>query len=158
MERRNDKCHSKWIMHGRLCESAMGKTHATFYSESSPPGAPLSLLKFSVLSHARHSAGSFRPPCLRGDLLRRRRRRQQLAWLEKVSNNIVNSLFDYLSGGFFGLPSSPSQSKPKRRRLVKFRRYFQAVRIKMQSAWFHKTLPKYLDTHFLLWSANFAVG
>ena len=53
------------------------------------------------------------PTMFARDLLRRRRRRQQLAWLEKVSNNIVNSLFDYLSGGFFGLPSSrlnPSQS------------------------------------------------
>ena len=53
------------------------------------------------------------PAIFARDLLRRRRRRQQLAWLEKVSNNIVNSLFDYLSGGFFGLPSSrlnPSQS------------------------------------------------
>ena len=135
----------------RLCESAMGKTHATSYGESSPPGAPLSLLKFSVRSHATHSAGSFRPPCLRGDLLRRRRR-QQLAWLEKVSNNIVNSLFDYLSGGFFGLPSSPSQSKPKRRRLVKFRRYFQAGRRKMQTTWFHTKPSQNILT------PNFGVG
>ena len=159
MERRNDKCHSKWIMHGRLCESAMGKTHATFYSESSPPGAPLSLLKFSVRSHATHSAESFRPPCLRGDLLRRRRRRQQLAWLEKVSNNIVNSLFDYLSGGFFGLPSSrlnPSQSG-----VASVGQVLEILSVrqkKMQSAWFHKTLQKYFDTHFLLSSVNFAVG
>ena len=158
MERRNDKCHSKWIMHGRLCESAMGKTHATFYSESSPPGAPLSLLKFSVLSHARHSAESFRPPGLRGDLLRRRRRRQQLAWLEKVSNNIVNSLFDYLSGGFFGLPSSrlnPSQSGVGWSSSGDT--FSQAEKNAIHMAQ-HKTLPKYCDTHLVFCSANFAVG
>ena len=140
----------------------MGKSHATFNRESCPPGAPLSLLKFSVRSHARHSAESSRPPSLRGGSVAPSP--PPTAWLEKVSNNIVNSPSVRLSvclttcqAAFFWLASLPSQSKPKRRWMVKFRRYIQAGRRKMPSTWFHTKPSQNIMT--LIWPlAHLAFG